>query len=172
MAELIIPDSRDRIENSFFARHADVVAKDLLGRVLVRERENAATLYAVLREIAAYEGNQENTSSYEGIRYAPGTIFISKKFGQQILHISTYKFSYPSCINLVSGEIYDGRGFREFTQGPGNLARMLEIDKESFQGLPINLSPLWFAGIPVNQDRILKRDKKIPENCLGYFYFR
>jgi len=170
--EIYVPRRTEALEENFFARHADVVAKDLLGRTLVRERSNAATLYAVINEIAAYEGSQEDSMT-EGAVYAPGTFAVSTKHGKRMLDISTYEVCKPSCITLISALIGDQRGVREFVEGPGNLAKVLEIDKDSFHGLPIRLSPIWIGGQGVDESQILKRNKSnVPRNCKGYFYFK
>ena len=162
----------EALQEDFFARHADVVAKDLLGKTLVRERQNAATLYAIISEVASFEGSQEDSMT-EGALYAPGTLVVSTKHGKKMLDIATYQICKPSCVTLISAVIGDQRGVREVVEGPGNLTKVLEIDKDSFHGLPIRLSPIWIGGQAVEEDRIVKRNKSnVPRNCKGYFYFK
>ena len=115
--EIYIPIRTEALEENFFARHADIVATDLLGRTLVREKPYAATLYAVINEIAAFEGSQEDSMT-EGAVYAPGTFSVSTKHGKRMLDISTYEVCKPSCITLISALIGDQRGVREFVEGP------------------------------------------------------
>ncbi len=69
--------------------------------------------------------------------------------------------------------IYDRSSFRQTAKGPGKLTEALEIDKESFHGLPLRLSPIWFGREGIDREKIKKRNKAgIPRNYKGFFYFR
>jgi len=169
---IVLPDKNSRLERKFFSRRSDVVAQDLLGRVLVHERNNAANIYLLIKEVASYEGQIKSTS--KGMLCAPGTIGISAKYGQRILDIATGEVAEPSCVTLIGGEVYDGRGFRESVNGPGKLTSSLNIDR-SYDGLMIDLdiSPVWICGERIDEELIGQRNKSnAPENCLGYFYLR
>jgi 3-methyladenine DNA glycosylase Mpg len=173
MVQIYIPQKSEALNEEFFARHAEEVAKDLLGRTLVRERPNKATLYAVINEVSAWEGDKEKSMT-KGALYAPGTLLVSTKFGNHMLDISTYKIGELSCITLIAASIGDERGVRESAQGPGKLTKALEIEKDSFNGLPLRLSQyLWFGGPAASPDRIAQRSiSKAPKNCRGYFYLK
>ena len=168
-----IPHRKTQLSHDFFARPAVDVAQDLLGRVFVVGREGSATLYAQLHEVAAYQGDAKTAS--EGIKYAPGIVSVSTKYGKHLVDIATGKFGKPSCVTLIAAEIRDGAGSRGFAQGPGNLSRLLEIDSH-YNGLPLNSghqSPLWMGGKGIDSEKILKRDLSgVSENCKGYFYIR
>ena len=90
-----------------------------------------------------------------------------------MLDISTDRICRPSCITLVGAILLDRVGKeKKMVQGPGNLACALDIDKD-YNGLPIEISPVWIAGEPIEKSRILSRQLSgLPENCRGYFYFR
>jgi 3-methyladenine DNA glycosylase Mpg len=170
--EIILPDKRSRLERKFFSRRSDIVAQDLLGRILVHERPDAATLYLLIKEASAYQGKIKSTS--KGLLCAPGTIGISTKYGQRMLDIATGEIAEPSCVTLIGGQIYDGRGFRVAVNGPGKLTSSLEIDR-NYDGLIVDLgvSPVWIGGESVGDEQILRRKKSnTPENCLGYFYLK
>ena len=94
------------------------------------------------------------------------------KYGKHLLDIATDKTAKPSCITLVAAELYDGRGFRERLQGPGNLTEALEIDKDE-DGLPLRVASFWIGGKPVSENQILRRRlSTVPRNCKGFFYTR
>ena len=86
--------------------------------------------------------------------------------------VGTRNKDEASCITLVGGDLFDRRGLREQAKGPGKLSKALEIDS-SYDNAPINFGQLWIGGEPIDEDQILKRNKSnVPENCVGYFYFR
>ncbi len=168
---IYIPKRSERLSELFFARDVITVAKDLLGRTLVRERPRGATLYAKICEVAAYEGNTEESMT-EGASYAPGTLSISTKYGKRLLDIATDRTGKQSCITLIAGLVGDKRGVRELVQGPGKLTAALEIDKD-LDGLLLRDSPLWIGGQAIEEEEILERRlANTPFNCKGYYYFR
>lgn len=176
MPKFIIPKKSSRVNLDFFKRHADAVAKDLLGRVFVSEgRKN---IYLRLEEVAAFEGEAESElrqsmfSRYPGIFAYPGTLAISTKFGQNLIHISTLDINKPSCINLIAGTIFDKKGYKEYINGPGNLTYALKIDK-SYNGVHLNFHKIWIGGQSIEESQVIKRNKSgVPKNCKGYFYFK
>ena len=172
MTRIYMPKKTEELPESFFARNSESVAKDLLGRTLVRKREGEKNFIASIREIAAWEGDAM-ASRYEGILNAPGTIFIPIQYGKPIFGLATDAIGKPSCVTLISAIVGNKKEGGELIKGPGNLSKALAIDKDSFDGLPLRLSPLWISGQPVESERILKRNKSnVPDNCIGYFYFR
>lgn len=155
-----------RLRQEFFARRADEVAQDLLGRYIFVRQKNDELIQARLREIGAYEG--ATNSSPEGIYYNPGIVFVSTKFGQRLLHISTGKDKKASCLTLRSADFNDER-----IVGPGNLTKLLGINRDN-QNLYDNQNAygrtIWVGGEVVSKEIIKRRDGN-SENCLGYYYF-
>lgn len=167
---LIIPASSQRLGRGFFARHAQDVAKDLLGRVLVIERADACTIYTRLEEIAAYE--KETQSMSKGALYSPGTLAISTKFGKNIIDIATLAQGKHSCVTLRGGTVYDQRGIRDVVQGPGNLSQALGITAD-YDALPLDMLHVWIGGDSVLPSRIRQRNiSNTPENFQGSFYVK
>ena len=171
MSKIYIPKRTEELQEEFFARNSESVAKDLLGRTLVRERKRKKDLYASIREISAYEG--QSSSMTKGVLYTPGTLIVSTKYGRNLLDISTQKIGDSSCITLISAIVGERGEEGELVKGPGNLTKALEIDKDSFDGWLLTLSPLWIGGQTIENDRVIKRNKSnMPSNCVGYFYFK
>ena len=172
MSGIYIPERSEELPEKFFERDSESVAKSLLGRTLVRERKGGENLYASIKEVASYEGKLMS-SRYKGLLYSPGTIFVPVQFGNPILGLATDKIGEPSGITFISAMVGERGKERELVNGPGNLTKALEIDKDSFDGMHLKLSPIWVGSQPVESGRILKRNNSnIPDNCTGYFYFR
>ncbi len=175
--ELVIPKKSSQIYRDFFERDAETVARDLLGRVMVQERPKKSSLYVQLSEIATYEGIvgddlEEFQKKHSNLFYGPGVLGVSTAYGKHMIDIGTKDLCDSSCITLIAGYVFNRKGFRKHTQGPGNISRALDIDG-SYDNVPINFGGLWIGGEPVNPDEILIRNKSnVPENCKGFFYFR
>ena len=105
-------------DETFFARRSDEVAKDLLGRTLVRQNDEGI-LRLVLSEIEAFDGAVKSTS--KGLNYAPGLCSISHKY-QYMVDISTGNAGEPSGITLRGAISEDGH---KRINGPGNLTKIL-----------------------------------------------
>ena len=168
--KLYIPKRSERLSPDFFARPAQDVAMDLLGKTLVVERAQGCPLYARLHEVAGWEGETKTTS--EGASYEPGILTMSTKFGNKLIDISTSQAGEPSCVTLIAGQVYDRVGDREFSQGAGNLSATLEIDHLLHNGHQIDQRPIWIAGQSVAPSEVKQRNKAAPENCVGYFYIQ
>lgn len=174
--ELKIPRKSSQIYRDFFERDAVIVAKDLLGRVMVQERKDNS-IYVQLTEIAAYEGTnsknlEEAIKKNPNLFYAPGIIGISTAHGKNLIDIGTRKLCLPSCVTLIAGNLFDKTGLIKKLQGPGNLSRALKIDS-SYDSSPINFGQLWIGGEPIDESEIKQRNKSdLPINCKGYFYIR
>ena len=167
--EIIVPNLATKVDRKFFARGAEEVARDLLGRTLVREQGNQARFYARLTEVAPWDGR--DTMAKETL-YAPGTFLVLTRYAKKVFGVATEKTGVPSCVTFISAAIGNRGGFREYVEGPGNLAKVLEIEKE-LDGVPIDFSPMWIGGVPVDDNRIHQRKPlKLPAGCKGYFYFK
>ena len=93
-----------RLPRAFFARPSTLVARELLGRVLVRILPDGARLAARLVEVEAYEQGDPASHSFKGIPTPrtevmfgpPGRLYVYFTYGQHF------------CSNVVTGE--DGVG--------------------------------------------------------------
>jgi len=175
--KLYIPKESSKIHMDFFNRDSETVAKDLLGRVMVHKRGSKSPIYVQLNEIAAYEGfpgNDEDKArkKHGNLFMSPGVMGVSSAYGNYLIDVGTRNKDEASCITLIGGDLFDRRGLREQAKGPGKLSKALEIDS-SYDNAPINFGQLWIGGEPIEENQILKRNKsKVPENCIGYFYFK
>lgn len=158
------PRLTTKLYRDFFARPALVVAYDVLGRTIVSQVPGRKEVIARIKEVAAWQGEED--SSARTIRYAPGLIGISKKYGQNLIDIGTGSPRSASCITLVALDSPDG-----IIQGPGRTSEYLGIT-DLFDSAPIDDPYFWIGGEAVSTDQILQRNKIVPANCKGYFYFK
>ncbi len=149
------------IGRSFYARPTTVVARELLGKILVR-RIGKATLTGRIVETEAYTSDDPASHAYRGRTEVNRALF------GQVGHAYIYLTHGHHCLNVVAkrgkpaggvliraieplrgidlmrklrGEI----GSRYLARGPGNLTRALKIDKR-FYGLDLTKSgPLFIA---------------------------
>ena len=141
------------IPQSFFDRPAAKVARDLLGKNLVRRIGKIQTALAVT-ETEAYEGvhdlashaSKGRTARTEVMFGPPGRFYIYRIYG---LHWM---------LNIVTGEVGDAsavliRGV-EGISGPGRVTTAMSIDA-SFHGREaIPKTGLWFADTTENATKL------------------
>ncbi len=115
------------LEKNFFRRDALTVAPDLLGKVLVREK-NGEEIRFVIMEVEAYDGEEDSachasrgrTPRTEAMYGPAGFWYVYLVYGMHyMLNITTGEEGYPSAVLI--------RGAREVT-GPGRLTRALSVD--------------------------------------------
>ena len=143
----------------FFRRSAEEVAKDLLGRYLVRETRDLSLVGRII-QTGAYEEGPE-TPSRQGMLYTPGTIFTMPFRGNYFLNIATDRSGEPSCVLVRQVALNEG-----VLDGPGKAGDFFEVE---------NLDGLFFGdefqllGNSVDPRRIKRQVKGSSDNCLGYY---
>jgi DNA-3-methyladenine glycosylase len=155
-----IPDSRSPIPDplvppDFYARGAITVAKDLLGKVLVR-RVNGRQLTAVIHETEAYIGPHDLACHASKGRTARTEVMFGPAGYWYVYFIDGIHWM----LNVVTGDVDHPaavliRGAGEWT-GPARLTKALAIDKR-LNGLPAALaSGLWIEdrGVRIPRGRI------------------
>lgn len=129
------------LDRSFYSRNALEVAKNLLGKILVREIEGEAKK-VIITETEAYHGYDDKAShGYKGrtprtevIYDTVGHTYIYLIYGMYwMLNITTFQEDFPSAV-LIRGA-YDP-GTKQHINGPGKLTRFLGIDK-TLNALPV-----------------------------------
>jgi DNA-3-methyladenine glycosylase len=144
------------LPQSFFARDALTVAKELIGCVLVREH-NGVREAAIITETEAYVGPHDlachaargRTPRTEVMFGPPGNWYVYFVYGMHwMLNVVTNEDGYPAAV-LIRGVTG--------TNGPGRVARRFRIDKTLY-GLPAARSAgLWVEepAAPVDASHIL-----------------
>jgi DNA-3-methyladenine glycosylase len=159
--------SRRRLPLAFFARPTLVVARDLLGRLLVR-RSGGALLIARIVETEAYVGEADlachasagRTRRNEVLYRRPGTFYVYFTYGMHwLFNLVTEREGFPAAVLLRAAEPVaglaemrrrrPGRSDVELLRGPASLCRALAIDG-GLNGGNVRGGEAWLlAGEPV-----------------------
>jgi len=154
----------ERLERNFFVKPTLEVAKNLLGKILVRiiDRKRLA---GKIVETEAYIGPKDKAShAYLGKKtprnqaeyLIGGHIYIYLVYGMYWqLNISTEEEGKPTCVLIRALEPMEG--IASSTNGPGKLCRALGLDK-SFYGEDLCQSKrIWLENGPkIPQSQIVK----------------
>lgn len=156
---------RKVLGKAFFAREPDIVARELLGKFLVR-RTGRKERAAMLVETEAYFGEEDGASH---ARYGPtrrnapmygppGHWYVYLVYGMHwLLNVTTKKEGEPSAILLRAAE-----GLR----GPGILSKSLGIGKSLNAKPAARASGLWIEdrGVRVPSRAV----ERLPRVGVGY----
>ncbi len=145
---------------NIFARKPEVVAKDLLGRYLVRKVPGSGILTATIAGVGAYSGDLGQPSR-AGMNYAPGEIFMMSYRGLHMLNVATERSGVPSCV-----EIRAVRFGEELVEGSARIANRLKID-QSVDGKYFE-KVFRLGDKPVVRIQV-KKEKGKSDNCVGFF---
>src|SRR3989338_5518148 len=149
------------ISNSFFEKPTIWVAKNLVGKTLVR-KYRGKLIKGIITETEAYRGLEDKashasrgrTKRTEVMFGESGTIYIYLIYGMYwCLNIVTEKKDYPAAV-LIRGAFNETGHF----DGPGKLSRHFHIDK-SLNGKPLSRKTgLWIGrGIKTKNIKTGKR---------------
>lgn len=151
-----------RLKRHFYARPTLEVAKDLLGKYIVRKIGNKKMIGKII-ETEAYIGpedrashafNNKRTSRNEAEYLAGGHIYIYLVYGMYWqFNISTYLKDKPECV-LIRGLMPVNEDIKA-SNGPGKLCRWLSLDK-SFYGEDLTAScRIWLEDRKEKKEDIL-----------------
>jgi DNA-3-methyladenine glycosylase len=140
-----------RLDREHFNRPTLRVARDLLGKVLVRGR-GRRKLFGMITEVEAYKGPRDlashaargrRTARVEPLYCEGGTIYVYLVYGiHWLLNFSTAGEGNPEGV-LIRGVLADPRGERRLLGGPGRVTQYLEIDKRLDGGDATTSTQLW-----------------------------
>ena len=143
----------------FFGRRADEVARDLVGRLLVRNTEKGSTSARIL-EVGAYEGGKD-IQARQGMLYAPGSIFLMPYRGGRLFNIATDRVMYPSCVEIRKVATHN-----KTIKGSCAVANFFLITPD-LDGILLG-EEIQILGEAVDKSKIIMAKGYAP-NCLGYF---
>jgi DNA-3-methyladenine glycosylase len=141
------------LPQDFFDRSTIVIAKDLLGKDLVR-RWRGKTTALMVTEVEAYDGPRDRAShASRGITPRtkimfgePGKFYVYFTYGMHwLVNIVTGPKDYPAAVLLRAGVYRDPKtGGKKLINGPARLAKFLKIDG-ALNGKPTSKKTgLWF----------------------------
>ena len=146
----------------FFGRKSEEVAKDLLGKLLLKTTDTGSTSGRII-QTGAYECGNE-TPSREGMKYAPGTLFLMPYRGSSLLNIATDERGFPSCVEIREIAFHDGK-----ITGSGAVAKFFEIGAD-LDGILLG-DEIQIIGEPVDRSKVKKIHGAV-DNCIGYFLIK
>jgi DNA-3-methyladenine glycosylase len=135
------------LKQDFFARPAASVAKDLLGRTLVRQ-QGRAVLRGTIIETEAYVGPEDKachayrgrTKRTEVMYHEPGRWYVYLIYGMyNMLNIVTDQTEHPAAV-LIRGITTETAVYN----GPGKLTRALAVDRSLNDMWAESQTGLWF----------------------------
>jgi DNA-3-methyladenine glycosylase len=143
-----------KLPRAFFARDARVVARELLGKVLVH-RHRGTWRAARIVETEAYHGPDDQASharfgptARAAIMFGPPAVaYVYLVYGRShCVNAVTGPEGFPSAVLLRAGEPV--AGCLHSTRGPGNLCRALGIRREADNGRDLCGDVLYLVGGP------------------------
>jgi len=170
----------DRLKRNFFARDTETVAKDILGKYLVRETKQGKMVGKVI-EVEAYLGtndkashtyNHKKTEKTKTMYEAPGTWYVYYIYGVYFcLNIITEKKGVP-CAVFIRGlypiegvdlmkknrSVKLGKHYKNLLDGPSKLCQAFKINKENFNGKDScapNSKMYFTEGESINKENII-----------------
>jgi len=160
-----------RIPRKFYTRKTLVVAKELLGKYLVR-KTNGRKLVGKIVETEAYIGPQDRASHAFNGKITPrnkteylegGYIYIYLCYGiHWQLNITTEKKGKPECILIRALEPV--KEVKEKTNGPGKLCKWMKLNKSFDREDLTGSKRIWL------EDRKEKKPQIIAAKRIGIDY--
>ena len=167
-----------RLQRDFFARDTLIVARELLGQILVHETPDGRAAGRVV-EVEAYTGWDDAAShGYRGktprnaVMFGPsGVAYVYLCYGVHWMMNVVARpegVDYPAAVLIralepaeglhLMGKRRNGRPEREWTNGPGRLTKALGIDKTQNLADTVGRgSPLhWEQGDPVPDEQVAR----------------
>lgn len=122
-----------KLSENFFSRKAEIVAKELLGKILVR-KINDITLKSRIVETEAYYGSRDpasrafkKTKMSQPMFSKPGTFFVYNVHKYLMFNIVTEKEGRAGAVLIRALEPLN---FKANLSGPGKLTQVLNISKD------------------------------------------
>jgi DNA-3-methyladenine glycosylase len=148
---------------SFYTHHTIEVARELLGKVLVRSTSSNRWAGRIV-EVEAYIGEDDPAChAFHGltprtsVMYGPaGHAYVYFTYGMYfMLNVVTEREGFPAAVLIRALEPISGFDDHDdrLTNGPGKLCRSLEIDK-TLNGISLRSPELWIAKPPVRKQKL------------------
>ena len=135
----------NRLNELFYTKDASIVARNLLGKILIR-KIGRTTISGKIVETEAYYGSEDPASrAYKGYNNfaklmwdKPGKIFIYMVHANWLFNVITGEAGTPSAVLIRALEPMSGINkmlinrkmpFKQLTNGPGKLTQALAITK-------------------------------------------
>ena len=153
-----------RLQREFYTRDTLIVAKELLGKYIVRKTEKKFLVGKIV-ETEAYIGPKDRASHSFGWKITKrniaeflegGHIYLYLCYGiYWQLNITTSQNSLPECVLIRALEPIDKK-IKNLTNGPGKLCQWLELDKSFYGEDLVKSKRIWLEeGEKVSSSQIV-----------------
>lgn len=150
----------DPVDEAFFRRRSADVARDLVGTLVLLEREGRPPVGGVVTEAEAYVAHVDpschlaagRTDRTEPFFSGPGTAYVFTIWGHHNFNVITEYEGHPEGVLVRAVEPTHGldamrrnRGVDDsaaLTTGPGRLTEAMGVTKEEFDDRPLAETPL------------------------------
>ncbi|OGZ64267.1 MAG: hypothetical protein A3A98_02710 [Candidatus Staskawiczbacteria bacterium RIFCSPLOWO2_01_FULL_40_39] len=155
------------LQKSFFDRDTETVARELLGKFLVRKIGNKE-IPVMITETEAYDGPDDQashastgrTNRTEVMFGHPGTWYVYLCYGMYfMLNIVTREQHYPAAV-LIRGATLENHD-KVLLNGPGKLTKFLAVDKNLNNKKTDKATGLWLEdrGVGISEKQIIKTSR-------------
>lgn len=138
--------SGKRLNCGFFSRDARIVAKDLLGKTLIRKLKNKILKARIVETEAYLDENdpgsraRQNGDLRKTMQMSPGTILVYGVHNNWLVNFVTGRKDKPEAVLLRALEPLN---FKANCSGPGLLTKSFEIKKDFHKKKVCNGNDLW-----------------------------
>jgi DNA-3-methyladenine glycosylase len=152
-----------RLKRKFYKRDALLVAKELLGKRLVRRFDNGEKLKVVILETEAYKGQEDlasharfgKTQRNKVMFEQGGLVYVYLIYGiYWMLNVITGEEKQPQGV-LIRGVFFKGKRY----DGPGKVTRLLGIDKKLYGEDLVRSRRLWIEEGETKKKEIIKTER-------------
>ncbi len=176
--------SNKKLKRNFYTRDVITVAKDLLGKILVKN-ENGILLAGKIVEVEAYDGSIDKAAHTFGGRTPRNAVMFNE--GGYFYVYFTYGVHF--CCNVVTGKEGEGKAVLiravepvegvdlmiknrfgrklknekeifNLTSGPGKVCRAMAIDR-SFYGLDLTGDKIYIINKPALNEKMIVASRRI-----------
>jgi len=166
-----------RLDRTFFNRKGDVVARDLLGKILIRNLDGEILKSKIVETEAYFDENDpasracKNGNLKETMKMKPGTILVYGVHNNWLINFVTDEEEIASAVLIRALQPLN---FNSNCSGPGLLTKSLKINKDFHRKNLFNCEKLNLENAEklenfeiVNSKRIgIKKD--LPQNMRYY----
>ncbi|MEK7664419.1 MAG: DNA-3-methyladenine glycosylase [Patescibacteria group bacterium] len=159
------------LKEDFFKRDTKIVAKEMIGKFLVRKIKGKR-ISVMITETEAYDGHHDKAShAYKGrtkrtrVMFGnPGNFYVYLCYGMYyMLNVVAREHGYPAAV-LIRGVKSDGLNL----SGPGKLTKFLKINRRFNNKKSAVSTGLWFEdrGVKISKNKI-KKTSRVGVNYAG-----
>lgn len=147
-----------RLPREFYLRPADEVAKDLIGKKLVRVFDDGSKFESIISETEAYCGEEDlachaskgKTSRTKVMYGVGGKVYVYLIYGMYwLLNVVTHEEDTPHAV-LIRGTVD--------VEGPGRLGRELKLSKDFYGKDFVESSKIWIEDTG-NKSRLISKQR-------------